>query len=114
MTRLLLVLALAACAKKSDDEPARPKAIAAEEVQRGQDACKAYVEKACACAAKVPSVKEQCDLARALPDALQLQLQYAQAAETKKNDVLAAQAAVRKVVKECIEETAKLPAAGCQ
>lgn len=114
MTRLLLVLALVACAKKTDDEPAGVKPIAAEEVQRGQDACKAYVDKACACADKVPAVKAQCDLARALPDALRLQLGYAQAAETKKNDALAAQAAVRKVVKECIEETAKLPTVGCQ
>ena len=114
MTRLLLVLALVACAKKGEDETARVKPMAAEEVQRGQDACQAAVDKTCACAEKVPAVKAQCDLARALPGALQLQLQYAQAAETTKNDVLAAQAAVRKVVKECIEETAKLPAAGCQ
>ena len=114
MTRLLLVLALAACAKKTDDAGPAVKPIAAEEIQRGKDACKDYVDRVCACAAKVPEVKPQCDLARALPDALRVQLEYAQAGETSKNDVLAAQAAVRKVVKECIEETAKLPSVGCQ
>lgn len=114
MTRLFLVLALAACAKKTDDAGPAVKPIAAEEVKRGQDACKDYVDRVCACGEKVPEAKAQCDLARALPDALRVQLDYAQAKETSKNDVLAAQAAVRKVVKECIEETAKLPTMGCQ
>lgn len=90
------------------------KPIPAEEVKRDQDACKAYVDQVCACAEKVPAAKPQCDLARAMPDALKLQLELASAADTNKNDILAAQAGVRKAAKACIEETAKLPALGCQ
>jgi hypothetical protein len=110
---LVLAVLLAACAKKTAEQPPVPP-IPAEEVKRAQDACKAYVDQVCACAEKVPAAKAQCDLARALPEALQLQLSFAAAAETNKNDVLAAQAGVRKAVKACIEETAKLPALGCQ
>jgi hypothetical protein len=111
--RILLVALLAACAKKQAEAPPVPPMSAAE-IQRGQDACKAYVDQVCACAGKLPAVKPQCDLARALPDALNLQLGLAAAPESKRNDVVSAQAGVRKVIKECIEETARLPALGCQ
>ena len=109
----MLVALLAACAKKAADEPAA-KPMPAEEVQRGKDACKALVDKACACAATIPAAKEACDLARPMPQALELQLEFASSDGTKKNDVLAAQAGVRKVVKECVEQTAKLASVGCQ
>jgi hypothetical protein len=107
------VAALGACAKQATEE-ARPAPMSAEEIKRAEDACKTYVEKVCACSDKVPAAKDECGLARALPDAVQLQLSLAGAPETKKNDVLAAQAGVRKVVKQCIEAMAKLPALGCQ
>ncbi len=113
MKHLVLAVVLAACAKKAAEEP--PVApIPAAEIQRGKDACQALVDRACTCADKVPAAKEPCDLARALPQALDVQLSFATAADTKKNDVLAAQAGVRKVVKECIEQTAKLATVGCQ
>jgi hypothetical protein len=110
-----LLVALAACANKAADAPPPPVApMPAAEVQRGKDACAAYLDRACACADKVPAAKEACDLARPMPEALELQLSFAIAAETKKNDVLAAQAGVRKVVKACIEGAAKLATVGCQ
>jgi hypothetical protein len=109
---LVLAVVLAGCAKKTAEAPVKP--IPAEEVKRGQDACKAYVDQVCACARKVPAVQAQCDAARAMPEALNLQVEFASAGDTNKNDVLAAQAGVRKVVKTCIEETAKLPGLGCQ
>lgn len=113
MKRLVLVALLAACAKQAANEPAA-KPMPAEEVQRGKDACKALVDKACACAEKVPAAKEACALAQPMPQALELQLEFALSDGTKKNDALAAQAGVRKVVKECIEQTAKLASVGCQ
>jgi hypothetical protein len=70
----------------------------------------------CACADKLPAItaaKDQCGLARALPDTIETLLQTAASTESKRLDVLQAQDAVRKVVKECIEETAKLPGLGC-
>jgi hypothetical protein len=83
------------------------------EVRRGQDACKAYVDKVCACSDAVPAMKQPCALARALPDAMQVGLDVAANPESSRRDVLQAHDSVRKIVKECIEEIAKLPAAGC-
>jgi hypothetical protein len=85
----------------------------ASEVKRGQDACKAYVDKVCACARTVPAMVEPCALARALPDAIQPELDVAASPDSTRRDVLQLSDSVRKIVKECIEETAKLPAAGC-
>jgi hypothetical protein len=118
--RLALVftcVALVGCAKKQDAPPppgpAAP-AMPAEEVQRSRDACQTYVEKVCACADKTPALQKQCDLARALPDAVRLGLEVAASPDSKRNDVIGAQDSVRKAAKECIEEIAKLPALGCQ
>jgi hypothetical protein len=121
MNRLVLALLLVgACAKKSEEPapgsgsgPAVP-ALSAEEAQRGRDACADYVQKVCACAAKLPAVKQQCDLARSLPDAVRLGLEVAASPDSQRNDVIGAQKAMRQAVKECIEETAKLPSLGCQ
>jgi hypothetical protein len=85
----------------------------ATEVKRGQDACRAYVEKVCACAETVPAMKQPCALAHALPDAIQVGLDVAATPDSSRRDVLQAHDSVRKVVNECIEEIAKLPAAGC-
>jgi hypothetical protein len=85
----------------------------AAEVQRSKEACTGYVEKACACAEKVPAAKQACDLSRALPEAVRISLEVAASPDSSKADGLAAQRSVRKTVKECIEELAKLPMLGC-
>jgi len=117
----LWILVLCAGCKKQSDAPPGPPArdlpvIPASEVKRGQDACKAYVDKVCACAEAgpaTPALKEACSLARALPDAVQTGLEVTANPESTRRDALQANDSVRKIVKECIEETAKLPAAGC-
>ena len=116
MRWLLLALVAVGCKKDApppepatSDVPVMPQA----EVKRSQDACKAYVDQICACADKVAAVKQQCELARALPEAMQVSLDVAANPESKRRDALQAQDAVRKIVKECIEETAKLPSLGC-
>ena len=80
-------------------------------MKRGQDACRDYVAKVCACAA--PDAAKQCGLAKALPDAIQTGLEIATNPETTRRDVLQANDMIRKTMKECIEELAKLPALGC-
>ena len=108
-------LALATgCSKKPAPPPAPAPVMSAAEIQRSKDACAAYVSQVCACAEQVPAVKHQCELARALPDAVGLGLAVAANPQSKRMDALEAQASVRKTVKECIEETAKLPALGCR
>ena len=112
MTRLVLALVLALVACSKADEPKRTgkvPALSEAEIQRSQDACNVYVTKACACANENPAAKEACDLARALPDAVRMDLGVAGSPESKPQDVYAAQNALRQTVKECIEQTAKLP-----
>jgi hypothetical protein len=110
----LVVLAVAAaCNKPPDPPPPPPEAMPAAEVKRGQDACQAYVAKVCACADKLPAMKQPCALARALPDAITVAVDVAGNPESTRRDSRQSAASVRGIVKTCIEETAKLPAAGC-
>jgi hypothetical protein len=112
----LCVVACAGCKKQAEAPPPEAASVPpmpAGEVKRNQDACKAYVARACACAGTVPAMKEPCALARALPDAIEVNLSVATHPESSRRDALQAQDSVRKIAKECIEEIAKLPAAGC-
>jgi hypothetical protein len=120
MKWLWILILCAGCKKQADAPPGPPASsvpvVPASEVKRGQDACKAYVDKVCACAEAMPArpaLTEACSHARALPEAMQVELEVAANAESARHDVLQINDSVRKIVKECIEETAKLPAAGC-
>jgi hypothetical protein len=113
---LAVGLALAGgCHKRDDAAPATEPlpAMPAAEAKRGQDACKAYVAKVCSCADTIAALKQPCSLSRALPEAIEVGLSVATNPDSTRRDVLQANDSVRKVVKECIEETAKLPSAGC-
>ena len=89
-----------------------PPPIPATEVQRGQDACKAYVAKVCACTRRPreAAVRAREGAARGdrdrPPDRGEPRIEAA-------GHVLQAQDSVRKTMKECIEQIAKLPALGC-
>ncbi len=112
--RWLVILIAGIGCKRAAEPPPRPvPALAASEIKRGKDACQAYVAAVCACADTVPAMKQPCGLAHALPDAIQVGLDVAATAESTRRDVVQANDSVRKIVKECIEETAKLPTAGC-
>jgi len=114
----LLVLALGAGCKNQADPPPPPEtrpppALPASEVKRGQDACQAYVHKVCACAETVPAMKQRCSLAHALVDAIQVGADVAINPDSTRRDAVQSNASVRGVVKECIEQLARLPADGC-
>lgn len=114
MRRLLLVCLLVAC-KQQEPAPkqqALPQMTPAE-IQRSQDACKAYVDKVCACAATVPAVADECNLAKALPEAVRIGVEVSLSSDSKHDDVIGAQSSVRKTVKTCIEHMAQLAARGC-
>ena len=116
MKRLALALVLAACKSRGEAPPppeAPPPVMPASEAKRGKDACHAFVAKVCACAETTPPLVEACKLARPLVDALDVALEVAANPESARRDALQANATARKIVKECIEETAKLPGAGC-
>lgn len=112
---VVAAVALAGCKKAEEPAPAARDVptMPAAEAKRGQDACRVYVEKVCACADKTPALKEPCALARALPDALEVGLSVATNPESTRRDVLQANDGARKIVKECIEQTAKLAGQGC-
>ena len=113
MKRLVLAALLLAACKKQEAKPQAVQAMPAEEVKRSEDACKTYVERVCACASTVPDAAKQCELARALPEAVRIGLEVAAGPDSKPDIVQQSYASVRKTAKECIEQTAKLPALGC-
>ena len=75
MRWLALVVCLAcACKKQADAPPQDPPApvMPASEVKRSHDACQAYVDKLCACAATVAAMKEPCARERAHADPIEV------------------------------------------
>ena len=113
MKALVLALFLVACSKHEDAAPKKATVppLPAAEIQRGQDACAAYIAKVCACTS--PAAQKQCPLAKALPDAMKLALDTATNPETDRADALRAQTNVLETAKQCIEQVAKLPSIGC-
>ena len=114
-TLLLLVLALAACSKEAEPPPAPGQQLVPEtELKRGRDACAAYVAQVCLCAETMPGLVEQCRLARALPPALEVQQDIGTAPGVENKDAVSLAVGLRKTIKTCIDETAKLPTVGCR
>jgi hypothetical protein len=115
---LAAALVLGACHKK-DDTPAgqRPAPIPQVERQRGADACKAYIDRLCACAKAHPErdeIKKKCDLDQALPSAMELALGIDDEPNVSAEDVFRAQTEARKVVSTCVEGANWLVTHGCQ
>ena len=114
LAAILLAVIWTGCRNEPEATPsAGLPVMQASEIKRGQDACKAYVTRVCACADSVAAMKHTCDLARALPDAITVAVDVSAGSDATRRDVLQANRSVRSIVKQCIEETAKLPAAGC-
>ncbi|HET9990133.1 MAG TPA: hypothetical protein VFQ65_16495 [Kofleriaceae bacterium] len=113
MRALAVLVLLVACSKHEDAAPKKSPVppLPAAEVQRGQDACTAYIAKVCACTS--PAAQKECPLAKALPEAMKLALDTAANPETERADALRAQTNVLETAKQCIEQVAKLPAIGC-
>ena len=117
MRWLVIAALLAGCSKKQDEPPPppnNPPAIPAEELKRGEDACKGYVEKVCACAETVVAAKEKCQLARSFPEVLRMAGELTMSKDSSPTDVKQAAMTLRKTIAECIEQTAQLPTLGCQ
>jgi hypothetical protein len=112
---LVLLTGLTGCKVKEHKVKVKtPTSMTEIEVQRGEDACKTYIDKICACAATKPDLAKQCDLAKALPDAMHLSLAVALNPDSKPDVVDQAYGNVKKTISSCFDEVAKLPQAGCQ
>lgn len=115
MKLVLSLLLVAACSKSDEPSPYKPapSLVPDTELKRGRDACAAYVAKVCTCAETMPALAEQCRLARALPEALEVDQSVGTAPGVEHKDSVSLAFAVRKTIKSCIDATAKLPAQGC-
>ena len=119
MTRLLLAAILLAGACGSKEEPpaaARPAPIPQAEQQRGGDACKAFVDRTCACAKAHPEraeLADKCAHARPLPEAMEMALEVDRDSSSAPEDVFRAQSEVRQVVTACFAGVNWLATQGC-
>ncbi len=124
MTRLALVAAVTAalaavggCSKRREEPAPAPKgqgpALPVAELQRGEEACAAYVKAVCTCAETVPAAQRPCALAEALPEALKVAIEVGASQDSARGDVAHAADLLRKTIAECIQQTAALPGLGC-
>ena len=111
----LAILAVCLACKSREAPPPAPQGptMPASEIKRARDACRSYVDKACACARTVPAMQEACKQSRPLADAVDVALDVAAGSDSTRRDVRQTEGSVRNMVKECIEQLARLPAAGC-
>ena len=111
--RLAWLVVLAGCSKSPPEDVAPPALLSPDELQRADDACKTYVDKVCACATTVPDKKQDCELAKAMPEGIEVAKRLALNPKAEREDSAQAASSVRKTVKQCIERTAKLTSEGC-
>lgn len=121
--RWMLAIALAAvaaagCKEKNSGtgEPVPPaiEPMGDGEQEVGREACNAYVAQVCGCVAKMPDLKEECEMSKARPNAFEMNTRAAMAqgdANTKDRKALVANA--RKIMRSCIEDGAELAKKGC-
>jgi hypothetical protein len=115
-TTLVLLLAIGACSKKSDDggsSPARIAPMPPAEIARAEQACTSYVARVCACADTHPELTRQCELAKASPGALQINLELLQSDGLEIGEQKAVKVEARKIAAVCFEADGKLDAAMC-
>jgi hypothetical protein len=114
----LVLLALLAAACKSGDPPgADDKAlqpIPAEEVKRGDTACRALAEQTCTCAATKPELQQACAEAKELPEALRMGVQAAEGDDLEPAVRRRLQYDARKTMGVCFEKLNQLAALGCR
>ena len=113
---VLLVTARPIGCSKAEDPPKveePPALLPPAELQRAADACASYVTSVCKCAETVAAAKEECALAKTLPEAIDVAKRLAANPKADREDAVQAAGSVRKTVRQCIEKTAKLPALGC-
>lgn len=111
---LAMGLGLAGCAKQKEKPPApaNPSGLTEVEVQRAKEACADYQARVCQAATKAPErpeLAEACRLAPSLSDAMQTALETSVHPESTPRDAKQAQDALRKTMRHCVEELAKLP-----
>jgi hypothetical protein len=80
------------------------------EEERGLELCQKYVERLCACATRNEPFQERCELARAQPEGLKLQLSLLHGSEGKLNAKEAREttATAREAIAACVRSDGQL------
>lgn len=106
------------CSKgESDEGPVddMPPPVSEAEQRRGEEACKAYVARVCACAESRPDdadMRERCDVAPGKLSSLNMVLRVNRAPENAEDRVKTSTTAHR-IIGSCIAEQSKLDSLGC-
>jgi hypothetical protein len=120
---VLLLLAVAAPSgcqdqkqqpEKGEPPPPMIEPMGEGEAQVGLEACNAYVQQVCGCAGKMPELKDECEMAKARPNAFEMNTRAAMAqgnADSKDRRALVANA--RKIMRSCIEDSQALAKKNC-
>ncbi len=116
MRALVILVLLGVGCNQSAETPApaeMPPPLAVDEAARGEDACKAYISRLCACAEKVPALADECELKQAKLSALDMALRANRAGGTTARQRLKTGDTARRIVASCIAENNALDAKGC-
>ena len=114
---LVATLWLASCSPEQAEPPGKagPPPMKVEEQERGMALCEGYVARLCACADRDTSLQEQCELARAQPEALELPLKMLGGSEGRLNDHerRLTEASARKIIAACVKADGALALDRC-
>ncbi len=114
LATLVLSFAGGGCSKEeSKSEASSISPLPAKEVERGRKACEAYVARVCKCAETKPEMAEECALAKARPEAFDLNVGLAETPGLSDVEFQAVKLAAKKIAAACFEDTGKLDAAQC-
>ncbi|HUH03658.1 MAG TPA: hypothetical protein VML75_16800 [Kofleriaceae bacterium] len=111
----MMIFLLAGGCNKGQDAPAEVVGppIEVPEIQRGKDACEAWRERACRCAATDPALAPTCEEAGKIPAAMKMSIQAANSEglddHTRARLVLEA----RRIMARCLEEQARIDPGSC-
>jgi hypothetical protein len=106
-----LLLVFGACSKDEQSgskKQSTVKPIPEDEAKRGEQACQAYTERACECAKTKPELAEECELSKAMPGALKLNLDGGRATGLSDVELEALKVSAQKIIAGCFESMSKL------
>ena len=115
MRALALLVLLAACEDRPAPTASGPPRMEQGERQRGMALCNAYVARLCRCAEKDAGLKERCELAKGMPQGLELHTELLDGQKGALNDRerRLTEAGAREIVAACVAEDGKLDPAQC-
>lgn len=114
---VLLIASLSACAKSDSENAAPPEgkvtAIPAAEAERAKKACENYIARLCQCAEQHPEMERECELAKGIPQALQINLDVVGAQGLTTLQQNAMKKAARQISDKCFSKDSKLDLQKC-